>query len=94
MVSSVHYLPHFRFTTLSTLQPGIMSVYESILSPGGPTLRTLPIPEPIIGSTYQDARRSLDKAVVCGYIRGGKIELLPKDKEVRFFHQVPGSTFP
>ena len=61
-----------------------MSVYESILSPGGPTLRTLPIPDRLIGSTYKGARRSFDKAIVCGYIRGGKIELLPRDEEVRF----------
>jgi hypothetical protein len=73
----------YRFTTLSTLQPGIMSVYESILSPGGASLRTQDLPESLIGATYKDARRSIDKAVVCGYIRGGKIQLLPNDNKVR-----------
>ena len=85
MLSAFLLLLH-RFTTLSTLQPGILSVYESILSPGGPTLRTLHIPDCLVGSTYQEARRSFEDAVVCGFMRNDQVQLLPSDKEVTKLH--------
>jgi len=75
---------HDRFQTLSTLQPGIMSVYEDLLTPGGAMLRSHPLPESLIGKTYQEARRSFDTILVCGYIRDGQVQFLAKDtkKEV------------
>lgn len=71
--------PPGRFATLSTLQPGILPVYEALLTPGGATLRTQPLPQALVGRTYKEARRSYDEAVVCGYIRDGKVQLLPSD---------------
>ena len=70
-----------RFTTLSTLQPGIMLVYEALLSPGGATLRTQPVPASLVGKTYKEARRSFSTTLICGYIRDGQVQLLAKDSK-------------
>ena len=73
--------PRPRFTTLSTLQPGIMSVYEALLTPGGATLHTQPLPKELVGAMYMQTRRRFDKGIVCGFIRDDKLQLLPSDSE-------------
>ncbi len=66
---------------LSALQPGIMNVYEDILCPGGAQLLTQAVPQSLVGSTYKQARRSFDDVLACGYIRDGRVQLLPSESK-------------
>ena len=58
-----------------------MSVYEALLTPGGATLHTQPLPKELVGTTYMQTRRRFDKGIVCGFIRDEKLQLLPSDSE-------------
>mmetsp|Transcript_28169 Transcript_28169/g.61818 ORF Transcript_28169/g.61818 Transcript_28169/m.61818 type:complete len:801 (+) Transcript_28169:46-2448(+) len=68
-----------RFTTLSTIEPGTMRIYQDLLSPRTGSLRTMPLPPALVGKTYKEARRAFDKVLVCGYIHNGTVNMVIPD---------------
>ena len=40
------------------------------------------MPPELIGCLYSKARRSFDRAVICGYVRDGRVQMLPDEEAV------------